>query len=58
MQKWIIKVDEAGETARGAVARSYPVFLKVTKRNTDNLNSSCKEEDYAYETKLMVCRDM
>ena len=44
MKKWLVGVDEAGEKARGAFARGCLVFIEVTKRNIDNLNSSCKED--------------
>jgi len=43
--KLFVGIDESGEKARGAFARGFLVCLEVLKRNTDNLNSSCKEGD-------------
>jgi len=48
MKDWIIGVDEAGEKAWEAFARGCLVFLEVTKRNADNINSSCREGALQY----------
>lgn len=44
MEKWLVGVDEIGEKAWEACARDCQLFLELVRRNSDNLNSSCKEE--------------
>jgi len=39
----ITGTDGAGEKVRNTFARGCLVFLKLALKNTDNLNSSCKE---------------
>jgi len=44
--KFVVGIDEAGEKAWEAFARGCQLFLN---RNSDNLNSSCKEDVHILE---------